>query len=89
MGQKKPIMINGKPLYDIYGNVWKWMQDSWDGRSKLSGGVDPVGVTGSYRVLRGGSSTSVAGNVLPDFRYFNEPSSSGVNVGFRLVSDIP
>ncbi len=89
VGQKKPIMINGKPLYDIYGNVWKWMQDSWDGRSKLSGGVDPVGVTGSYRVLRGGSSTSVAGNVLPDFRYFNEPSSSGVNVGFRLVSDIP
>lgn len=89
VGQKKPIMINGKPVYDIHGNVWKWTQDSWDGRSKLSGGVDPVGVTGSYRVFRGGSWGNLAQYLRSGNRNYNSPGYGSSNVGFRLVSDIP
>jgi formylglycine-generating enzyme required for sulfatase activity len=45
-------------LYDMHGNVWEWVEDSWhanydgaptDGSAWLLGG-DP-----SYRVVRGGS----------------------------------
>lgn len=89
VGQKKPIMINGQPVYDIHGNVRKWIQDSWDGRSKLSGGVDPVGISGSYRVMRGGSWNNFAQGLRSGERSGNLPGRSSSSGGFRLVSDIP
>jgi formylglycine-generating enzyme required for sulfatase activity len=27
VGLKKPVFYNGKPIYDLHGNVWKWLED--------------------------------------------------------------
>jgi formylglycine-generating enzyme required for sulfatase activity len=89
VGLKKPIMINGKPVYDLHGNVWKWIQDSWDGSSKLPGGVDPVGKKGSYRVMRGGSWYGNASSLRSGGRSGFSPDGRSSVAGFRLVSDIP
>jgi formylglycine-generating enzyme required for sulfatase activity len=88
VGQKKPIMVNGRPIYDIQGNVWEWVGD-WYGQ-KLSGGTDPTGPsTGSHRVIRGGSwnfnaqflRAGYRGGYLPGYRY--------QDVGFRLARTAP
>jgi formylglycine-generating enzyme required for sulfatase activity len=53
--QLKPLYIDGKPFYGLAGNVSEWTRDFWDGNSKLPGGTDPIGTTGSGRVVAGNS----------------------------------
>ena len=88
VGLKKPIMINGKPIYDIHGNVWEWIAD-WYG-SNLPGGVDPQGPTaGSFRVLRGGSWDYGAQYLRSGYRNGFSPGNRYNVVGFRLVRTSP
>ncbi|MBK7963829.1 MAG: formylglycine-generating enzyme family protein [Bdellovibrionales bacterium] len=88
VGLKKPIMINGKPIYDIHGNVWEWLAD-WHGNN-LPGGVDPQGpANGSNRVLRGGGWYYGARHLRSGFRYINGPGGRSNRVGFRLVRTRP
>jgi hypothetical protein len=88
VGLKKPIMINGQPVYDIHGNVWKWISD-WYG-DNLPGGIDPKGpITGSNRVIRGGGWGSNARFLRSGHRFWSGPGFRFGFVGFRLVSDIP
>lgn len=82
-------MIDGKPFYDLEGNVWEWNKDAWDGSSKLPGGKDPLGTAGSYRVVRGGSWGNNAQDLRSGFRYNYSPGNSLSNVGFRLVRTSP
>lgn len=88
VGLKKPIIINGKPIYDIHGNVWEWLAD-WYGNN-LIGGIDPQGAApGSGRVMRGGSWVNGARGLRSGYRSYGVPGNRYYVVGFRLVSDIP
>ncbi len=74
---------NPEGLYDIYGNVWEWVQDAYS--RELPGGPDPLNDSGSKRVLRGGSWGLNAWNLRSAYRgRFNSDYGSLI-FGFRLV----
>ncbi|MFZ3229530.1 MAG: SUMF1/EgtB/PvdO family nonheme iron enzyme [Pseudobdellovibrio sp.] len=88
VGLKKPIMIFGKPIYDMHGNVWEWISD-WYGNN-LAGGIDPQGPqTGSARVMRGGCWGNGARYLSSGFRDYYSPGDRHYDVGFRLVRTGP
>ena len=70
-------------LYDVYGNVWEWVEDAW--RGELPGGRDPLVPAGSHRVLRGGSWNHYAQSLRSANRIrFYQGHRSSI-IGFRLV----
>lgn len=86
VGRKKP---NAWGLYDMYGNVWEWVQD-WGGSDcdYPSGNLtDPTGPSsGPSRVFRGGSGVGCTGSCCRTaFRAGNRPGSRDKSVGFRLL----
>ena len=84
VGEKKPVFYNGKPLYDLSGNVWVWIQD-WHGNN-ISGGTDPQGPSsGSNRVVRGGGWSDDAQGLRSAARGAYGPADRYNVFGFRLV----
>jgi formylglycine-generating enzyme required for sulfatase activity len=90
VGEKKP---NGLGLYDMSGNVWEWAEDCWhksydsapmDGSAWLGGNDGDCGM----HVLRGGSWSGDAGNLLSSRRNRADVIYKERNVGFRLAQDI-
>ena len=84
VGLKRP---NALGLYDLYGNVFEWVQDSY--AAYVAGASsDPRGPTeGQYRVTRGGSWFGDATVLRAGYRGFWDPSNSQSmgTLGFRLV----
>lgn len=88
VGKKKP---NAWQLYDMHGNVWEWVQDSWhynyegapvDG----SGWVEKGGSSG---VLRGGSWLVVPLRMRGAARLRFNPHGWNLSWGFRLARTLP
>ncbi|MCQ1535535.1 formylglycine-generating enzyme family protein [Methanosarcina sp. KYL-1] len=86
VGLKEP---NAWGLYDMHGNAWEWVQDTWhndyseapeDGRA-WEGGVF------SYRVTRGGSVTGSAADCRAANRIWFTPNARSPDLGFRLLRE--
>ncbi len=82
---------NGLGLYDMHGNVWEWVEDSWhenydgaptDGSAWLRGG-DP-----SFRVVRGGSWRNESQHVRAAIRAKRNASVRFDTLGFRVARTI-
>jgi hypothetical protein len=85
VGQKKP---NSWGLYDMHGNVWEWVQDSWHDRYN---GAPADGSAwegdGANRVVRSGGRWMFASGCRSAFRYFNVPDTRFSLIGFRLLRE--
>ncbi|WP_340820664.1 formylglycine-generating enzyme family protein [Methanolobus sp. WCC4] len=86
VGEKLP---NQWGLYDVHGNVWELVQDSWVD-SYSSAHEDGSAVDkgeGSLRVARGGSYSSKENALYTAYRKKQDPRDGNSMTGFRLVMD--
>jgi len=83
--------VNPYGLYDMAGNVLEWVSDWYDSTYyAFSSSSNPTGpVSGSYRVLRGGAWGSSYSFVRSASRYWDGPSYTSSDVGFRCSRSIP
>ncbi len=79
---------NAWGLHEMHGNVWEWVQDTWqdnyDG-APVDGSVWQTEATGARRVIRGGSWTSNARECRSAYRNRIEPDYCGNDTGFRCA----
>ena len=84
VGGKQP---NGFDLYDIAGNAWEWVEDSWhqNYQGAPTDGSAWVAGNSAYRVLRGGSWIGSGRRVRSAYRGRYEPGFRNDFIGFRLA----
>jgi serine/threonine-protein kinase len=84
VGMKKP---NAFGLFDMHGNVWQWIQDSFDGNYYSdSPPLDPPGPNGGgARVLRGGSWSNNPVDCRAARRDRRNPATPATEIGFRVA----
>ena len=86
--KRLPLIVDGKALHDLHGNVWEW---SWDKYWDIPrGGVNPVSasknIPWAYRAVRsGGWNDSEAPDLRSANRKYIHPDRQKIDTGFRLV----
>lgn len=81
-------------LYDVHGNVWKWVQDAWDpgfyGHFYREVAVDPLNSSdiGTSHVTRGGNWSSSVSSCRASSRCPETAAYPGTLIGFRICLDI-
>ena len=81
-GSKNP---NELGLYDMTGNVWERVFD-FQGDYESPHICNPTGpIDGINKIYRGGSYTYSASSCRVADRYFNKPTRSSSNIGFRVA----
>ena len=84
VGSKKP---NPFGLYDVLGNVWKWVED-WFSKDyfKTSPIKNPKGPsTGRFKVKRGGSQANLISHIKSHTRYRAPANRRHYINGFRIA----
>ena len=71
VAQKKP---NRYGLYDMLGNMWEWVQDSY-------------GANGEKRILRGGSFYNLSRDLRVSNRLWADPETNHRNMGLRCAGN--
>ena len=81
---------NAFGLYDMSGNVWEWVEDSYhDNYKNAPSDGDAWQKDGKTRVLRGGSWFNDSGSVRAARRFKEVPSFRSKFTGFRVVRVLP
>src|SRR6185369_2682926 len=85
------LKANPLGLFDIHGNVWEWVQDSWEptyyAQFQEKPAIDPSGPfsADSQRVIRGGSWYDSASPCRSSYRNAFNPTPRTYNLGFRVA----
>ncbi|MCA9049621.1 MAG: formylglycine-generating enzyme family protein, partial [Planctomycetaceae bacterium] len=85
------LKANPFGLWDVHGNVWEWVQDSWDptfyGKFAEDTSVNPSSPSSvaSLRVFRGGYWSNNPSGCRSSFRHANHQTARSHYLGFRVV----
>lgn len=86
VGQMLP---NKYGLFDMLGNVWEWCNDWYQLKyPKTYHGTYLGPISGSTKVLRGGSWASFENDLKETIRNKEYPAISSMNIGFRIALSI-